>query len=104
MQILTLIYLRPLLRLRRQMRHSHPAELEHMLTSLPMVQTHRAIFGTWYTELAILQEACFLPIRFPVHVFANERTFDLVKRIRRGVLVQLYGYCGLIIIKSLKDL
>ena len=104
MQLLALIYLRSLLRLRRHMRRSYPVELDFILNKFGTSQLDRAISGPWLSDLTTLQMACFVPQEFPVHVFADDKMFELVKRVRRGVLVQFYSTFGFIIIKSLKDL
>lgn len=51
----------------------------------------------------ILQTACFNPNTFPVKVFADDYVFEMVKRVRKGLLVELYGYAGWLILRTWND-
>lgn len=104
MSLLTLLYLRSLNSLRRHMRRHHKKELYAVTSRDPVRRVSVAIVGRWLTDLQMLQMACFDPTRFPVHVLEDDKVFALVKRVRRGVLVEFYGQMEFINIKSLKDL
>ena len=75
-----------------------------MVAAEPGSRINRFLLGQLFHDMQVLQSACFNPKEFPVHVLADDQVFALVKRNRRGILIELYILAGWVIVRSMKGL
>ena len=90
----------PLVRLNLHMARMHPVALDVLLgDKLAGFRPDRTKRGISLNSLSCLQNACFDPRLFPVHVLADEFVVKQIKHVRRNLFVEFFAFLGIVILQ-----